>query len=891
MDSIIKDTTDYHISLLKIILFFIGKDIDLNKKYEIKTLNDIFIDLSKEDLNNNKTPQNIIQEEEKDDDDEYENNSNSQVDDEADDDDEEEEEYNNDIKVENNSNSAQVNDKEKDDDEEDEEDEEEEDDENNSNSSQLDDDAEAEDEEEEEYNDVKEIKVENNSKISQEDDDEDEDDENNSNSSQLDDDAEAEEEEEEEYDNVKEIKVENNSKISQDDDDEEDDDDENISKSSQLDEEAEAEEEEEYGDVKEIKVENNSKISQEDDDDEYEEDDENNSNSSQLDEEAEAEAEEEEEYGDYAKIESEKNYKEIMKLYLEINNYIEEYYGDNNIINLELIDISNKKLINKIKYFNDKIKYFSDKKRIKDSKTDEILNEIDKLFNALNYIYNTNYLILESMKIYLLKLNNIIEEEKIILNIKNKKNDLLNDDLLKDDLFKELFETIDIEKIFELLSKPYTNSIFIEVVKQIIKLIENIKNVIEKTKKIENEVKISVDDIKYENIVSELNYFNDSINMNDYDNKKKELSDQYILLRNKYNKALQLYKNAIKIYKFSSEYLLYSSNIFEEIDKKIEKSYNFIINLNMRLKEIIIFDIEKTKLIEETIINIKKLISETDEYINSNILSLNESDQNIFQKDISNYEILTNPFNLLIRKDDDNYEYKSYSYSYNITKFNEIYVRIQSFYFDIKKSFENKEIELHLTQKFNGVGDNNTIAFIKFIFELNVINQNFLKNLYNSDTFDIFGDDYYNIIIEILKNITFITFTNYKKCIITNNIDSFEQIVSFNFSSDINKFILNIKDIKKKGIIRNIDNKNATNVYIYFNDKICKLINIIIGIFKNRFDIQKKKLYYKNLRDFIFPPRPPPPPPTSSPPPPRPSTSIPPRYPNILHSRSNGRPR
>ena len=51
MDSIIKDTTDYHISLLKIILIILEKDIDLNKSYKITQLNDIFNKLNKKELN------------------------------------------------------------------------------------------------------------------------------------------------------------------------------------------------------------------------------------------------------------------------------------------------------------------------------------------------------------------------------------------------------------------------------------------------------------------------------------------------------------------------------------------------------------------------------------------------------------------------------------------------------------------------------------------------------------------------------------------------------------------------------------------------------------------------------------------------------------------------
>ncbi len=46
MDSIIEDSNNYHISLLKVILLIIGKDIDLNKHYKILELNNIFNDIS-----------------------------------------------------------------------------------------------------------------------------------------------------------------------------------------------------------------------------------------------------------------------------------------------------------------------------------------------------------------------------------------------------------------------------------------------------------------------------------------------------------------------------------------------------------------------------------------------------------------------------------------------------------------------------------------------------------------------------------------------------------------------------------------------------------------------------------------------------------------------------
>ena len=50
MDSIIEDCTNNHISLLKIILIIMGKDIDLNESYNITKLNDNF----KTDLKVNK---------------------------------------------------------------------------------------------------------------------------------------------------------------------------------------------------------------------------------------------------------------------------------------------------------------------------------------------------------------------------------------------------------------------------------------------------------------------------------------------------------------------------------------------------------------------------------------------------------------------------------------------------------------------------------------------------------------------------------------------------------------------------------------------------------------------------------------------------------------------
>jgi hypothetical protein len=91
MNSIIEDSTNNHISLLKVILFILGKDIDLNKDYKILELNGIFINIPDNDLivniyNHNKI--NINEFDDEDDDDDEDNDIN----DKDDDDDEEEEE-------------------------------------------------------------------------------------------------------------------------------------------------------------------------------------------------------------------------------------------------------------------------------------------------------------------------------------------------------------------------------------------------------------------------------------------------------------------------------------------------------------------------------------------------------------------------------------------------------------------------------------------------------------------------------------------------------------------------------------------------------------------------------------------------------------------------------
>ena len=63
MDSIIKDCTNNHISLLKIILIIMDKNIDINKYYKINELIDTFI-INNNTLSNNKPHKNLSQEEE-----------------------------------------------------------------------------------------------------------------------------------------------------------------------------------------------------------------------------------------------------------------------------------------------------------------------------------------------------------------------------------------------------------------------------------------------------------------------------------------------------------------------------------------------------------------------------------------------------------------------------------------------------------------------------------------------------------------------------------------------------------------------------------------------------------------------------------------------------------
>ena len=68
MDSIIEECTNNHISLLKVILIILGKDVDLTRNYKIIDLNDIFnkipsneiiVDSSKKDRNEEVDDRNI----------------------------------------------------------------------------------------------------------------------------------------------------------------------------------------------------------------------------------------------------------------------------------------------------------------------------------------------------------------------------------------------------------------------------------------------------------------------------------------------------------------------------------------------------------------------------------------------------------------------------------------------------------------------------------------------------------------------------------------------------------------------------------------------------------------------------------------------------------------
>jgi hypothetical protein len=90
MDSIIEDCNSYHISLLKVILILIGKDIDLTKNYKIIELNEIFNNLTDDDFKASNIPNKIIDDDINNDDDDEEDNDEEEEDEENDDDEEEE---------------------------------------------------------------------------------------------------------------------------------------------------------------------------------------------------------------------------------------------------------------------------------------------------------------------------------------------------------------------------------------------------------------------------------------------------------------------------------------------------------------------------------------------------------------------------------------------------------------------------------------------------------------------------------------------------------------------------------------------------------------------------------------------------------------------------------
>jgi len=84
MDSIIEDCNSYHISLLKVILILIGKEVDLTRNYKIIELNNIFNDITDDDF---KASNKIIDEDvnndyEEDEDEDYEENDEEENDEE-----------------------------------------------------------------------------------------------------------------------------------------------------------------------------------------------------------------------------------------------------------------------------------------------------------------------------------------------------------------------------------------------------------------------------------------------------------------------------------------------------------------------------------------------------------------------------------------------------------------------------------------------------------------------------------------------------------------------------------------------------------------------------------------------------------------------------------------
>ena len=94
MDSIIEDCNSYHISLLKVILILIGKEVDLTRNYKIIELNNIFNDITDDDF---KASNKIIDEdvnnddeEDEDEDEDYEENDEEENDEEENDEEEEE---------------------------------------------------------------------------------------------------------------------------------------------------------------------------------------------------------------------------------------------------------------------------------------------------------------------------------------------------------------------------------------------------------------------------------------------------------------------------------------------------------------------------------------------------------------------------------------------------------------------------------------------------------------------------------------------------------------------------------------------------------------------------------------------------------------------------------
>lgn len=84
MDSIIEECTNNHISLLKVILIILGKDVDLTKMIKIIELNDIFNNITDYDFkdSNKIIDEDVNNDDEEDEDEDYEENDEEENDEE-----------------------------------------------------------------------------------------------------------------------------------------------------------------------------------------------------------------------------------------------------------------------------------------------------------------------------------------------------------------------------------------------------------------------------------------------------------------------------------------------------------------------------------------------------------------------------------------------------------------------------------------------------------------------------------------------------------------------------------------------------------------------------------------------------------------------------------------